>query len=210
VAPSLPPHEVLPFPPGESPFHIKGVAYRGHIDYIEERLPGGARAVQQAFVSQALRDFFDQRFLASTWYDVFPLIAAATPCARLAELEVDAFLRVRSRYQVEQDVRGVYALMLKLASAEAVAKRLPRLASQYFDFGENEVAVVDPGRIRATRRGVPILVAEWYAPIFETYIEYALKVNGARNPRVSVGAPRREGTAHGIETTSTTVEIRWD
>ena len=31
----------LPWTPGEGPFRIKGVAYRGHMSYVSEQVPGG-------------------------------------------------------------------------------------------------------------------------------------------------------------------------
>jgi hypothetical protein len=42
-------YEALPFPPGSSPFRIKGVAYRGHVDYAASFIPGGERAVIEGF-----------------------------------------------------------------------------------------------------------------------------------------------------------------
>ena len=61
----------LPFPPGQSPFHIKGQFY------IQTM-----RALQRidkplvALLPDDLRAFCSQEFLASQWYDVLPFHAS--------------------------------------------------------------------------------------------------------------------------------------
>ncbi len=209
MAASRPAYEVLPFPPGAGPFHVKGVAYRGHLEYVEAFLPGGVAACSEAIHDEALRRFWDQRFLAASWYDVFPLVSIGFTCARLLGQPVDGFLRVRSRYQAEQDINGVYKMMTRLASAEAVTSRLTRLVASYFDFGDNDVRTVSPKHVEATRRGVPSMVAAWSQPILETYIDYALSINGAKDPRVASRPFKRDGVSHGVETVTMSIEISW-
>ena len=51
----------MPWNPGDGPFHIKGVAYRGHMVYVQEYVPGGiaemlagcARATRRSRTSAA-------------------------------------------------------------------------------------------------------------------------------------------------------------
>src|SRR5690606_12713961 len=50
----------LRYPPGESPFHVKGIAYRGHLEYVEAHVPGGVDAMKAAFPDPAVAAFFDQ------------------------------------------------------------------------------------------------------------------------------------------------------
>lgn len=204
-----PHYEVLPFPVGEGPFHIKGVAYRGHLDYVEKYVRGGARACREGFQDPALQKFFEQQFLASSWYDVYPLIAAGNVCANIAGMEVDKFLRVRARYQAEKDIAGVYKIFARLASAEGVTTRLTRMSASYFDFGADEIRQLAPKHIEAVRKGVPTMVVPWSAPVVETYVDYALKINGAKDYKIEIRPPRRDGTAHGIETMTMGMEISW-
>ena len=35
----------VPFAPGESPFKVKGIGYKGHLEYTERYVPGGVKAM---------------------------------------------------------------------------------------------------------------------------------------------------------------------
>ena len=48
VATTATDYEDLPFAPGSSPFHLKGIGYRGHVEYENAFIPGGASAVNAA------------------------------------------------------------------------------------------------------------------------------------------------------------------
>ena len=104
----------LPCRPGESPFKIKGGAYRGHLDYVAEQVPGGVEEMLRGFRDPALAEFFQQKFLASTFYDILPLVVAGYVCARQARKSFSEFVRVRSRYPAERDVSGIYRMLIKL------------------------------------------------------------------------------------------------
>jgi hypothetical protein len=202
-------YERLPFRPGESPFHIKGVAYLGHVDYVGSNIPGGLEGSLRDFHDPALREFFAQRFFATNWYDVFPLVAAGYACAHLKGLTLPDFLRARTRWQAERDVNGVYKLLLKLASAEAVAMRLPRLVATYCDFGKTEARVDQPNVVEGSMTGVPEPLYAWYSTIAQTYTEYALGVANAKNPRARLGAKQVDGRHHGLDTCVLRMTITW-
>src|SRR5271165_5876625 len=110
--------EQLPFVAGTSPFRIKGVAYQGHVDYAARFIPGGERAVIEGFRDPGLRAFFEQQFLAASWYDVLPIVPVWHVCARLLDQNPTDFLKVRTRHQALRDINGIYRFILKLASAE--------------------------------------------------------------------------------------------
>jgi hypothetical protein len=104
------------FAPGASPFHTKGLAYRGHLEFVAEHVPGGVAAQNAAFGDEALRAFFKQPFVAGGWYDVFPLAEAGLVCARLRGEPLHALLQTRARHQVQRDLRGVYGFLARFAS----------------------------------------------------------------------------------------------
>src|SRR6476620_6141327 len=103
----LPEFEHFPKPPGKNPFRVKGNAYRGHMDYVEEHVPGGAEAMRKGFEDPLLKEFFQQTFLAATLYDLYPLVAAGHVCAKLCGSTFSEFVRVRSEYQALRDVSGI-------------------------------------------------------------------------------------------------------
>jgi hypothetical protein len=198
-----------PFAPGTSPFHVKGIVYRGHVEFAEKFIPGGTAAVNATFQDRALGFFFDQQFLAASWYDALPLVPLWRACAPLMKQTSVEFLRARTRHQAELDIHGVYRLLLKLASAEAVALRIPRAVGQYFDFGTTEAKVVSKGVVRIEHTGLPLLLAQWFGIVGETFLEVALEAAGARKINVRRQPPTQSGMAHGLPLANLVGEVEF-
>lgn len=197
------------FPTGKSPFHIKGLAYRGHNEFTEKHVPGGVAAMLPLLPSDALRDYFKQPFLAASWYDVFPLVAGGIACARLMGMTHPAFMRHRSQLQAKEDIRGVYKVLLKIASPQMVAMRLVRIITQYYDYGGSEVEASQPGLVQAVRTGVPAPLAPSFVCVAEPYAEAALTIAGGKDVRVKAHAPQPDGAAHGVPTVRIRIDLAW-
>jgi hypothetical protein len=202
-------YETLPFPAGASPFRIKGTAYRGHLDYAEAQIPGGQAAIVAQVRDPALRDFLSQRFLASSWYDILPMLPLGAASARLAGMPLDDFLRFRTRLQAESDMRGVYKVLLHFVTVEALALRIPRIASTYYDFGSADARLLAPGHVESRRSGVPEFLLPWHNPVSETYMEQVISLGGGKSPSVKVTRVERDGTAHGVRLAAVTFALRW-
>jgi hypothetical protein len=199
--------EDLPFAPGMSPFHIKGIAYRGHIEYVEKHIPGGAAAVNRVFRNSALRFFFEQPFLAASWYDVLPIVPLWYACADVLGRPRLEFLRTRTRHQAEQDIHGVYRMILKLASPQSVAERIQRVVGKYFDFGTTDAKLIEPGLVRYVQKGVPAFLAPWFGIVGETFVQVALEIAGTNKCQVRRAPPATTGTAHGVPLVSLSVDV---
>lgn len=199
----------LPFAPGESPFRVKGTAYRGHLEYTEKNVAGGVAGMLADFRDPRLRHFFEQPFLAATLYDVFPLAIAGIVCAARVGQPFLEFVRVRSEAQAKSDVSGVYKVLLALTSPEAVAARLPRLVGQYFDFGQTELVEKGPGRVVASRTGLPRALAPWYATVSQAYVQIVVAQAGGKDVRSHVSGVRSEGQRAGLPIVTLDLEVTW-
>jgi hypothetical protein len=198
-----------PFPPGESPFHVKGGVYLGTQKYFAAQVPGGFEALCAEIKDDALRAFIQQKFLPSSWYDVLPVYELVRAESRAVGQTVARYLHDRAVYQVEQDIGGVYRFLLKLASAESVALRLPRMLTQILDFGEHDARVLGPGRVEAELRGYPAMLWEWYASGFQVYSERALQLAGARDVAVLVRDHEPDGARDGVELIRFRMDCQW-
>ncbi len=207
--PPPPAYEQLPFAPGAGPFRVKGVAYRGHCEYVERYLVGGLAAQQAMLVDARLRDFLGQTFLASSWYDVYPLVAAGSVCARVAGRTLPDFLRVRARFQAEQDLQGVYRAALTVASPALLAERLPPMFQRYFDFGNAVVSVAGPSARDVQIEGVPASLSPWLGPILQTFALTALEYNGTRRAAAKLMPFTTTGAAHGLDVGTLRLLISW-
>jgi hypothetical protein len=209
--PAIPEYERFPKPPGQNPYRIKGTAYRGHLAYVSEYVPGGVKAHNAAIVDPALAAFFEQPFLAASYYDLYPLIAAGHACARLTNTTFDGFIRVRTKFQAHRDVAGVYKVLLKLTSPEGLALRLPRLVGQYLDFGSADGHLVKPGHVVGSQSGTPRSMARWFALVHEAYIETLMPMAGAKNVRHRADPLlRTDETKDGVELVTLRSDVMWD
>jgi hypothetical protein len=101
----------------------------------------------------------------------------------------------------------VYRFLLKLASAEAVAMRVPRALQHYLDFGETRVRVVRPEVVHIEHGGIPAILAPWLAVVGDTYLTIALEISGIEGPRIRRQPARAGGTSHGLPLVSLSLEV---
>lgn len=204
-------HEIYgPFAPGESPFRTKGTAYLGLLASFDRRVPGGSKAVLERLTDPRVAAFFGRRFLASSMYDVLPLLEASMLAAKIAGVPWREFVRGGARFQAERDLSGVYRMLLRVASPTLVVERLARILVQYFDFGEVEGEFTGMTRFEARVRGVPRPVAPWLTAIGEGFIPVVMKAAGAQKTSVLVHPFEPSGHVRGMEVASARFRVTWD
>lgn len=205
--------ELFPFPIGRSPFRIKGTGYLLHLKYVEEHLPGGRAAMAAAIRDPELRAFFDQTFFAGHWVDLYPLVAVGHTCARLSGMSFERFIRVRSRHQSEGDLTLFRKLILRLASPELLASRIPVLTASYFDFATAEVLDKKPAAITAMMHGVPRDLAPWMSYVADETVRFMLEQKGAQTLRVkdlkTAAVFEREPMREGVEIVGIRSTFAW-
>jgi hypothetical protein len=198
-----------PFAPGESPFAIKGTAYKGHLEYVATHVPGGIDAMRARFTDERLVAFFDQAFLASSLYDLYPLVIAAEPCGALMGMSAMDFAGTRARDQAPKDLGGVYRFLLSMVPTGSVARRLPQLLTQVFNFGSTTVLEDAPGYVRAQIEGLPEALAPWMSVIMSAYGEAALRTSGARDATFWIKPGEPMGHDRGVRIVRSAVEVRF-
>jgi len=104
----------VPFLPGESPFHCKGILYVDSIAYYDEHVPGGWAGLTDRIRNPRLKSYLSQRFLAgalashldATWLDTI------TELTLVADSFEDEPLKVVPRLQ-ERVAHGEVTLVLR-------------------------------------------------------------------------------------------------
>lgn len=193
---------------GQSPFRAKGVLYLGTQTFFDEHVRGGMGALAAEIDDELLRAFITQKFLPSGLYDVVPVPALIAYEARAMRMTLDGYLVHRTRHQAKKDLGGVYAWLLRLASARLVATRLPKIMLQMFDFAEAEVAVDDPERVVIRVGGVPAHLAPWFEVSLGVYAETALKLAGV-TPSIVDPEIRPTGTKGGLPLVDLMLDLGW-
>ncbi|HZF47423.1 MAG TPA: hypothetical protein VE093_02175 [Polyangiaceae bacterium] len=215
VPPSSTQHRELPVPAGTSPFHVKGLAYRGFEAYAKRNVAGGMDRVRAEVDDPALRAFLMQPFMAGSWYDVLPVVPLASAIAALERSSMEDFVRRTSRRQALYDAQHVHKRFFQGYPPSSLVSRLPRFFMQYTDFGRAEVAeaaeVTGPetGQGTVIRTGVPAFILPWFLPMNEAYIEAILDGMGSARPRAKGQVLPKDGEVAGVPTVTVRFRMMW-
>lgn len=189
----------FPFAPGDSPFRLKGVAYRGHLEYVARHVPGGTAAANAQLTDPRMRTFLeDTTFLASSLYDVVPLAVAGLACGKATGMGFLEFVQKRTVKQVEFDTDGVYRNLLTLVSPQAVIGRMPQLVGQYTNFARTKLEWQKGNVIVSRHEKIPRALAPWWVTVTDTYVRVVLHRVGIRTVDITYDKPVPAGSAHGV------------
>jgi hypothetical protein len=200
----------VPFEAGDSPFRCKGVSYVDSIAYYNEHVPGGWEGLTASIEEPRLKAYLSQRFLASTWYDVFPFVTAHRVSSIAAGQPYLDFIRRLAAWTIDRQFRGIYRVFLKIGRPDAVVRSLPDIAAKYYDFLRVDVKQIGPGHYETRAGGLPTVVAPSYQVASEVAVIKALEIAGARNIRHRWMPAERDGEAHGLPLVRVRREIRWE
>jgi hypothetical protein len=205
--------EAIPTEPGKSPFRIKGVAW---IDTLarHNELPGGCSAVASLLPTPAHRAYYEQSFLPSGWYDVLPMLFCDAAAARVMGLSLEDSLRQGTRRHAHRVLSGIYRSFVRVLVPSAVAWAIPRLASNYYDFGSVTTERVSVQHVRGTVRGIPEVLAEWYAVTSLEFVLVALELCGCVRPSLDwttgrAPSEQQPTSREGFALTDLDFDIRW-
>ena len=198
----------LPCAPGASPFHIKGLAYRGLVR-AAGALPGGLDALCELLDDERLRDFVRQRFLASGWYDLLPIQPITMAMASMVGMPFLAMVRTGTIAQVRYDALKVFHRMYDGASVEDMPSRMPRFNAQYLDFGRTTVSLPEPRRMLVRFEGAPAYSAAWQGAMMAAYTEETARLAGAQGVEMTTQAPAPAGAQAGLPLVTLVGEMRW-
>lgn len=193
--------------PSSPPFRAKGRVYLHTQAYCDEHVKGGWSAVQDQLLDPRLRAFTEQLFLASAWYDVLPIVPISEAASRAAGASHREMLIESARWTARRDMRAIHKILLSLASVEQVAMRLPRVALQYFDFGETDARVIEPCAMAMSQRGIPMEISRWMVWVVEGFAPVVLEQAGAKNVRLKLAKPIARDPKNG--TCAIEWEVRW-
>ncbi len=209
---SLPPlslPRLLGFAAGASPFRVKGHVYQGLFESTDKRCPGGVAAVLPRLADEELQTFFQQKFLAASFYDLLPLLEFGREAAHLAGVPYSSYVRGGARLQAEKDVNGLYRALLRLASPNLVVSRMPRALVQYMNFGQAEGRMTAERTFEIVVRGVPEAVQVWLTAAAEGFVPYVLETAGATEVTSRAIRATPDETVNGVQLVRGGVVFKW-
>lgn len=201
--------EPLDFPPGEGPFRARGTVLAGFMHYADARFPGGRAGLRARLGDPALAAYFDRIFLATSYYDLGPLLRAAALLAREERTPIAAFIRERARASAKADVTGIYATVLKAGSVEAMAKKLPWAFCRYFEGVGAELLATAGDGIEFRFSGLPAAMLGWYVWSNQGFVGESLRLAGAATAKVETVAVEADGDRDGIPLEAVIQRATW-
>jgi hypothetical protein len=199
--------EPLPYPPGQSPFHIKGEFYRQQAESIayHDRKSGGA--LTGILEREGLAEFARQPFLSSALYDVLPIPRIVMACAEARGRDVHEMTSGMGRAAVELQMKGVYSRFLSGLTRENFCQRFHQVIQHFYDFGPVTITPA-PAGARLVRTGVPLCVAEWWSLVTVPFVVVPLTASGAREVAADWRI-RPGGLDRGVKVADVEWDVRW-
>lgn len=199
----------LPCPAGASPFHIKGLAYRGFVHLVNRTVPGGLDSFADAVTDESLRPFLRQPFLAGARYDVLPFVPLFATLAQLLGANFGELVRSATAGQCRYDGRTVYRAIFSSDSVGDIATRFSRFCSQYYDFGRYVGSLPQPNHLVVVHGEIPEYVSAWLIPMGEAYTEECMKILGAREVRLVSSTSTPAGRTGPFPLVTLQTEFAW-
>jgi hypothetical protein len=195
---------------GEGPFCARGTVFSGNVEYAQRRVPGGMPAVYAEIGIPAVEAYFrDTIFLATSFYDIEPLMHLLRAMARIEGLPLDKRIRENSHVAGGHAVSGMYRAQLRSTSTEEMAERLPRIFGRYFDRCQAETQSVTKGATEMRFRGLPASALGFYVWSSEGFVAGALESAGARDVRFTWTTASPGGEFESIPLQAITAQITW-
>lgn len=197
----------LPYPAGESPFHIKGEFYRQQSESIAHHDARSGGALRRILAREGLAEFASQQFLSSAMYDVLPLPRIVMAIAEARGRDVRELAGTMGRAAVEGQMRGVYSRFLTRLSTETFGQRFDQVIKHFYDFGPVTIEP-EPSGARLVRSGMPLCIAEWWSLVTVPFVVIPLTASGARDVAVEWRIEPR-GLDRGVPMGDVRWEVRW-
>jgi hypothetical protein len=197
----------LPFPPGESPFHIKGEFYRQQSESIAHHDARSGGALSRILQREGLIDFAGQQFLSSAMYDVLPLPRIVMAIAEARGRDVHEMTSTMGRAAVEGQMEGVYSRFLTPLSTDNFCQRFDQVIKHFYDFGPVTVAP-QPSGASLLRTDMPLCIAEWWSLVTVPFVVLPLTASGARDVAVEWRIEPR-GRDRGVAVGDVVWDVRW-
>ena len=180
-----------------SVFCVKGTMWLGIRAYVEERVPGGLEQVN-AELSPPLQAFFSQMFLATGWFDLFPMLGVTRAISIVRRQPHMEQARQLAVWHGEHDLKHIYKAILKQSTPLAVCKRFPIIFSQLYNFGRIELVREEEGAVAACAHGMPEQLAAWWMQATEGYLQPILQASGGRNVKLTWQPTQPDGERAGV------------
>jgi hypothetical protein len=169
---------------------IKGVGLRGLLKYIKQNNPGGVEPLLEK-LPPAERKIFESPILTSNWY---PYSVFAELLKIMDDEMGSGDLKLCRKYAEQSaslDMNSIFKIFFKVGSPQFIIKRSDWFWKQYYRPGGMEVSEVTDTMVRI--RVKDFNMVKHHCMIMEGWMEKALAMSGAKNPKMREVQCRSQG-----------------
>ena len=200
--------EALPVAPGESKFQIKGIAYRGIVEFMKSQGDSFLDDVLES-LPEDMREFCGQPFMAASWYDALPIRTFTRAVATRLGLPHVKYLRMGGAKQAAMDARTVYRHVMEGQPPFEVVRRQVTIGLRYYSFIEGGCVLTDENKGEVMARGMPQYLVSWFMPMQEAYTAETMRRSGAKNPVVRAEL-KTSPNLEPLEPTEMVFKVSWE
>jgi len=196
----------LPVPPGQSPFHIRGLYYNRLAAHLRDSM---GRDWLDVLDDPRIRDFINQRFSWTGWYDVLPAMPICAALARSRGLEFEYEIRERTRRVALGLIPSAFRLALRVPGAEAMAAQIGQVVAMTMDFVQLGIEESKPTRSTGWGRGVPLYIAPHTANTVVGFFQAVFEARNGTSVTARYTDVVEDGERFGFKTVSIRYEFDW-
>lgn len=175
---------------------VKGTALAFLPTFIKDQFGEGKYKEWLESLPDESRGIYSSKILASQWY---PLEEAFTvplkkTCDNFYNGDPKSAWRI-GRYSADYGLQGVYKLLVRLGSPEALAKRAGSVMEKYYD--PSSIECVEAVKNRAVLRVTHF--PDWNKHIeyrIGGYMERGIEISGGKNPSVDITSSMTRGNKY--------------
>jgi hypothetical protein len=156
------------------------------------------------------RVFFSQIFLASSWFDLFPVLHVFKAISTVTGVSFNEQAKRTATWHGEQDLNGTYKTMLKQSSPQAVCKRFAGIYSKLYNFGRVDVIGEEERSVESCVYGFPKPAVGWWMRATESYTQPLLLAAGAKNVKTTWMPLEPDGEQARVPLVRTRSFVTWD
>ena len=189
-------------------FRAKGRGFTATLKYADKRVTGGLEATR-ASLTPSDRAYVGQLFIESGWYDALVLERLMRAVAAMKGEPLRDFAREQAVVTARLDTSGIYRHSFRAASAEELARRLPRGFNRYFEPMQAVLDGIDGACATYSLRRVPDALRELAEGVTEGFCTGAMEAAGIARPLFSWNAPVADDPVGSTATLRLSFRMLW-
>jgi hypothetical protein len=199
--------EPLPFAPGLSSYHVRGLYYDRLIAYA--RKVAGGDAPFESIDNPQVQAFARQRFSWTGWYDAIPAAYICASFARFIGQDFELTVREHTRRVALEVIPSAFRFAFRIPGPSALQSQTAQIVALMTNFAEVKIEHSTETRSSGWTRGVPVYLATHWANTTTGFFQALYELRGAVDVRASYTDIVKDGGAGSSQTVAIRHEFEW-